>query len=140
MSAGATSWAPVCRVVRNNRSCAWFPGTALSVAAIAPQGADGHDRDALSAVVFEHGAEEPHSSRAADPRLSTTFDDGGRQLRAALELWMTDDGPVRRAAGEVVCGTTLDLGRLRLDCAFLQWRMEGQTGIGRYDMLTRTAG
>ena len=25
-------------------------------------------------------------------------------------------------AGEVVCGTTLDLGRLRLDCAFFRWR------------------
>ena len=102
-------------------------------------GGGGHDRDALSAVVFEHGADEPHAARVADPRLSTTFDDDGRQRRAALELWMSDDGPVRRAAGEVVCGTTLDLGRLRLDCAFLRWRMEGQVGLGRYDVLTRTA-
>jgi hypothetical protein len=124
---------------RTRTLSAWFPGTALSIAAIAPHGAAGHDRDALSAVVFEHGAEEPHAARVADPRLSTTFDDGGRQRRAALELWMTDDGPVRRAAGEVVCGTTLDLGRLRLDCAFLKWRMEGQVGIGRYDVLTRAS-
>jgi hypothetical protein len=118
---------------------AWFPETALSIAAIAPHGADGHDRDALSAVVFDHGASEPHTSRVADPRLSTTFDEDGRQRRAALELWMSDDGPVRRAAGEVVCGTTLDLGRLRLDCAFLDWRMEGQHGVGRYDVLRRAA-
>ncbi len=42
-----------------------------------------------------------------------------------------------RAAGEVVCGTTLDLGRLRLDCAFFMWRMEGRSGVGRYDVLRR---
>ena len=41
------------------------------------------------------------------------------------------------AAGEVVCGTSLDLGRLRLDCAFLRWRMEGREGVGRYDILRR---
>jgi hypothetical protein len=116
---------------------AWFPKTALSVAAIAPRGSGGHDRDALSAVVFDHGADEPHTSHVADPRLSTTYDDSGRQRRAALELWMSDDGPVRRAAGEVICGTTLDLGRLRLECAFLEWRMEGQVGTGRYDVLRR---
>ena len=119
---------------------AWFPATALSIAAIAPQGADGHDHDAISAVVFEHGGDEPHVSRVCDPRLSTTFDEDGRQRRAGLELWMSDDGPVRRAAGEVLCGTTLDLGRLRLRCAFLEWRMEGRTGVGRYDLLTRAPG
>ena len=51
---------------------------------------------------------------------------------------MSDDGPVRRAAGEVLCGTTLDLGRLRLDCSFLAWRMEGRVGVGRYDILRRS--
>jgi hypothetical protein len=34
-----------------------------------------------------------------------------------------------------VCGTSLDLGRLRLDCAFFRWRMDGRTGFGRYDIL-----
>jgi hypothetical protein len=39
----------------------------------------------------------------------------------------------------VVCGTSLDLGRLRLDCAFLRWHMEGREGIGRYDILRRVS-
>ena len=43
----------------------------------------------------------------------------------------------RRASGEVVCGSTLELGQLRLDCAFLRWRMGGRAGIGRYDLLRR---
>jgi hypothetical protein len=37
----------------------------------------------------------------------------------------------------VLCGSTLDLGELRLDCAFLHWRMGGRSGIGRYDLLRR---
>jgi len=39
---------------------------------------------------------------------------------------------------DVLCGTTLDLGRMRLDTAFLTWRMDGRTGVGRYDILRRT--
>jgi hypothetical protein len=74
----------------------------------------------------------------ADPRLSTTYDADGRQQHAGLELYVTEDADyAHRAAGEVACGTTLDLGRLRLDCAFFRWRMEGRTGVGRYDILRR---
>ena len=61
------------------------------------------------------------------------------ELRAGLELYVGEEDPVpHRVAGEVVCGTTLDLGRLRLDCAFFRWHMEGREGIGRYDVLRRT--
>jgi hypothetical protein len=73
-----------------------------------------------------------------DPRLSTTYDGDGHQRRAGLELWVSeeDDYP-RRAAGEVVCGSSLELGALRLDLAFMRWHAEGVTGIGRYDVLRK---
>ena len=29
------------------------------------------------------------------------------------------------------------LGRLRLDCAFFHWEMDGRQGVGRYDILRR---
>ena len=51
-----------------------------------------------------------------------------------------EGGYARRAAGEVVCGTTVDLGELRLDSAFFAWRMEGRTGTGRYDVMRRVNG
>lgn len=121
------------RLQRTRAIAAWTDDVALSVAAIAPAGDRGHGAEAISAVVFD--GIDPGWTRAGDPRLSTTFDEGGRQRSATLELWMTDDGPVRRAAGEVFCGTTLDLGRLRLDTAFLRWHFEGREGIGRYDLL-----
>ena len=74
----------------------------------------------------------------AEPLLSTTYDRDHRQLRAGFELWPdVEHGYARRGAGEVLCGTSLDLGRLRMDCSFFRWRMEGREGVGRYDVLRR---
>ena len=73
-----------------------------------------------------------------DPRLSTTSDEAGRQIRAGLELWLDEDAdyPIR-GVGEVLAGSTLELGALRLDVAFFGWHIEGQNAIGRYDILRR---
>ena len=69
-------------------------------------------------------------------RLSTTSDDEQRQIRAGLELYLTkdDDYPLR-GVGEVVTGSTLELGALRLDVAFFSWHIDGRTAVGRYDIL-----
>ena len=62
-----------------------------------------------------------------EPRLSTTSDEAGRQIRAGLELWVgeDDDYPLR-GVGEVLAGSTLELGALRLDVAFFGWHIEGR--------------
>jgi len=105
----------------------------VSLLAIRPAGADRHDQESIAAYVYDGG--EP--IQVQEPRLSTGYDGEQRQRRAGLELWLDEESPARRAAGEVVCGTSLDLGRLRLDCAFLRWHMEGREGVGRYDILRR---
>jgi len=105
----------------------------VSLLAIRPADGDRHDHESVAAYLYEGG--EP--VRVEDPRLSTGYDGEQRQRRAGLELWIDEETPARRAAGEVICGTSLDLGRLRLDCAFLRWHMEGREGIGRYDILRR---
>jgi hypothetical protein len=115
--------------------CAWWDEDhALMLTAIRPAGAEHHDAEEMAAYLFEG---EPVA--VADPRLSTTYDAEGHQRRAGLELYVTgeDDEYPRRVAGEVTCGTSLDLGRLRLDCAFFEWRTEGRAGTGRYDLLRR---
>lgn len=106
----------------------------VALAAVRPRGADGHEDEVVSAFVLDA---EP--AAIDDPRLSTTLDGGGRQLRAGLELWVDEEGEAGplRGAGEAVCGTTFDLGELRLDCSFFTWRMEGRRGVGRYDVLRR---
>jgi hypothetical protein len=119
----------------------WLDGDAgVTLTAVRGAKASSHADESIHAVLLGRDGEtgEPLSLTVADPRLSTTYDAEGRQRHAGLELYETDESPyARRAAGEVACGTTLDLGRLRLDTAFFTWRMEGRSGVGRYDVLRR---
>jgi hypothetical protein len=133
---GAPDWE---RIELARSVSAWLgDDLAVSLTAIRPAGKHEHADEALVAAILERGEDgEPRALDVADPRLSTTYDSEGRQRHAGLELWVDEDGFPRRAAGELACGTSLDLGALRLDCAFFRWRMEGRQGIGRYDVLRR---
>lgn len=110
-------------------------GEGVTLAAARPAGAAGHDEETVWAALVAGG--DPRT--VADPRLSTTYDGDGHQRRAGLELWPDgDDAYPERVAGEVLCGSTLDLGPLRLDVAFFTWHAEGRDGVGRYDILTKS--
>jgi hypothetical protein len=132
---GSPDWE---RIERARTVSAWLSDDlAVSLTAVRPAGKGDHSTEAIAATILDRDAESgPRALPVLDPRLSTTYDDDGRQRQAGLELWVDDEYP-RRAAGEVMCGISLDLGRLRLDCAFFRWRMEGREGYGRYDVLRR---
>ena len=119
---------------------AWLDADhAVALSAVRSAGVDGHGDEALSAWLFE-GGPPAVALPVQEPRLSTTYDGEGRQRQAGLELWIRDDDDhPRRAAGAVLCGTSLELGRLRLECAFFGWLMDGRAGAGCYDVLRRTA-
>ncbi|ADB50255.1 hypothetical protein [Conexibacter woesei] len=129
---GAPDWQ---RIELSRTLAVWLDDEhGVTLASVRPRGAAGHEDEVVSAYLLD---EQP--TAIDDPRLSTAIDADGRQLRAGLELWVDEEGehgPLR-AAGDAVCGTTFDLGELRLDCAFFEWRMEGQRGVGRYDLLRR---
>jgi hypothetical protein len=127
---GEPDWS---RIETTRTVTAWFDDdTGLTLTAVRPRGAVAHDGDAAWAAVLDRDA----SLHVDDPRLSTTYDGDGRQRRAGLELWLGDeDGYPRRAAGEVLCGSTFELGQLQLDCAFFAWHMDGREGVGRYDIV-----
>ena len=115
---------------------------AVVVSAVRPSKAKELDGEEIDAVVLQAGPGDDDAGLVAvaieEPRLSTAYDGEGHQRRAGFELWETEESrSARRGAGDVICGTSLDLGRLRLDCAFFAWTMEGRTGIGRYDLLRR---
>ncbi|MDQ6749481.1 MAG: hypothetical protein M3Z33_01800 [Actinomycetota bacterium] len=110
---------------------------AFVLQAALPHNAPGHDAESVSLVSIEPGENGLEVLPAVDPRLSTTYDAAGHHRRAGLEYWLDEEGYARRAAGEVVCGTTLELGRLRMDSAFFAWSLEGERGVGRYEVLRR---
>jgi hypothetical protein len=112
---------------------AWLEdGTGVSLISVRPAGARGHDTDAVWGVILDPGG----NLHIDEPRISTTYDGDGHQRRVGLELWLgEDEGFARRAAGEVLCGSTFDLGQLRLDCSFFTWHMHGRRGVGRYDLV-----
>jgi hypothetical protein len=112
----------------------WDEDHALVLSAVRPAKAKHHADEEVTAHLLDV---EPVT--VAEPRLSTTYDAEGRQRRAGLELYVTgeDDEFPRRVSGHVACGTSLDLGRLRLDCSFFEWRSQGRSGVGRYDVLRR---
>ena len=108
----------------------------LTLSSLRPAGAHGHDEEQVAAALVERG--DPVA--VDDPRLSTTYDGDGHQRRAGLELWVgEEDRYPQRLAGEVICGSSLDLGQLRLELAFMRWHGEGAEGVGRYDVLRRVA-
>lgn len=110
---------------------------ALSLVAVRPARARAHADELLDCTLLE-GGPPAEPVPVADPRLSTAYDADGHMVRAGLELWVGhDDEMARRGAGEVLCGTSLDLGRLQLQTSFFGWRIDGREGVGRYDVLRR---
>jgi hypothetical protein len=114
---------------------AWFDdGTGCVLSTVRSVKASSHADEAMWAAAFDGS----RFLTVGDPRLSTTTDSGGRQIRAGLELWMDgDDHHPTRGLGEVVTGSTLELGALRLDIAFFTWHIEGRLALGRYDIIRR---
>jgi hypothetical protein len=112
---------------------AWFEdGSGVVIGAVRPDGVTVHADEAIWAAVLDG----ERARIVDDARLSTTTDEAGRQIRAGLELWVgKDDDYPFRGTGEVVAGSTLELGALRLDVAFFRWHVEGRTGIGHYDVI-----
>jgi hypothetical protein len=117
---------------------AWLDdGTAFALLAAGPAAERGHDEEACWAAVLDPAG----SVHVSEPRVSTVYDGEGRQRRAGMELWIGEDDEVpRRAAGEAIAGSTLELGRLRLDAAVFTWRSQGRRGVGRYDILRPAEG
>ena len=130
---GAPDWG---RMALARTMTAWFDdGFGLSAVAVRPAGARSHADEAVAAFVIDEEVRP-----VTEARISTTYDAEERQRAAGLELYVgSEDDYPERLAGEALAGTSLDLGRLRLDCAFFRWRSAGREGVGRYDVLRRTA-
>jgi hypothetical protein len=113
---------------------AFADGGILALRAARPSGASHADEEVLAALADPDG----EVTQVREPLISTQYDAEGRHVRATLELWPEQDAEPRppfRAAGSIVCGTSLSLGERRLDIAFFRWSMDGRPGLGRYEVL-----
>jgi hypothetical protein len=129
---GTVDWS---RIALTRSLGAWLEdGPSVAYSAVRPAGASNHADEARWGALLDAEA----VVAIEDPRVSTTYDGDGHQRRAGLELWLggEEDYP-RRGAGHVICGSTLELGQLVLDCAFFGWTLDGREGVGRYDVLRR---
>jgi hypothetical protein len=138
---GAADWE---RIELARTVTAWTDAGSAALTAIRPAGAEHHSDEATWAAVWDpprsdDGRAAQSPLEVADGRLSTTYDADGHARRAGLELWLDGAEWPRRGAGEVLCGSSLDLGALRLDCSFFRWHLEGHAGVGRYDIVRRAA-
>jgi hypothetical protein len=127
---------------------AWFgPDLGLSVLSLRPRGATGHDRDSITASLFEQG----HPLTVEEARLSTTYTAEGVPARAGVELWLAPgeaevsegeqeppEPRPRRAAGEsigpIASGSA---GELDVHAGLFRCHAEGREGSGVY-VLART--
>ena len=113
---------------------AWFEDGGVTLGLVRSGKTVNHADEAAWGAYFS-----PDGSHEVDEvRLSTTTDEAERQVRAGIELYLDKDAEYAyRGTGEVVTGSTLELGALRMDIAFFRWHVDGKTGIGRYDIIRR---
>jgi len=107
----------------------------LAVLAIArrPRGTENHGAEVVTAALLEAG----ELRMPEDARISTVYDDGGRQHSSGLELWLPGEDYPRRLFGTVQAGTSLELEGLAVHAAAFTWRMEGRAGAGLYELTVR---
>jgi hypothetical protein len=107
--------------------------TAVFLGARRPRNAPGHGDELTRAVLISGG----QALDVEDARLSTVYDGEGRQRTAGLELWMPGEDYPRRASGTATAGVSIELGGVRVDAALFEWRIDGRTGPGAYELAVR---
>ncbi len=114
-------------------SAVFEPGLAALAVARRPREAGEHGSELVTAVLIEGG----ELRAPEDVRISTVYDDGGRQHSSGLELWFPGEDYPRRLFGTVQAGTSLELEGLSVHAAAFNWRMEGHVGAGLYELTLR---
>jgi hypothetical protein len=107
---------------------------ALLALARRPRGAAGHGEELIRAQLLAEG--EFHT--VEDARISTVYDGEGRQRSAGLELWLPGEDFPRRAWGQAVAGTSLELEGLEVHAAVFAWKLEGSDAVGSYELMIRS--
>jgi hypothetical protein len=113
-------------------SASFEDGALLAVAALRPREAEGHDADAVEAVLI---SAEGDVIRPHEVLLSVEYGPDGSARRLGLELYEGADGPpIRVAADRVGTAHAASDGAVR-EQAPLRLRMEGTPGAGLHELV-----
>lgn len=99
-----------------------------------PRKFKGQDEDLVTAALFDSTG----ARVVADPRLSTTYTESGRPMRAGVELWIEADADPdrlypRRAVGQAVTSSVQwSVGDVAVEALGFQWFSGGREGPGVY--------
>ena len=107
-------------------------GALILLAAARPDGADGHDADAVQAVLVSPSGEEKPIEEAL---VSTQYSASGRVERVGLELYSEGEEYPVRGAGDARRASASDDGPLRREHAWLDFRLDGEPGDAILDIV-----
>src|SRR2546423_12961850 len=98
---GAPRWDEIARAATVS---AWLaPDRAIALRTVRPAGAEGHEDEAVSAVLVDADPADPDARplahAVAEPRLSTTYDSEGHPRRAGPGPRAGEEGQLPRPAG-----------------------------------------
>lgn len=110
-------------------SASFDDGALLAVAAVRPAGAEGHDAEAIGAVLV---APEGETTQLQDALVSTEYGPDGRARRLGLELYEDPTDPPVRVVADRVAQAREGAGGER---TALRLRMEGTSGSGLYELM-----
>ena len=110
-------------------SASFDDGSLLAVAALRPLGVEGHDAEAVGAVLV---APQGEAARLHEALLSTEYGPDGRARRLGLELYESSTDPPIRVVADRVADAGEDTDGER---SALTLRMEGTPGAGLYELM-----
>lgn len=108
-------------------------GRILALAAVRPVGADGHEGEAIAGVVGTADGLQGF----VELRLSAQYDEQGSPVRIGLELYSEDQRQILRAAGDAIESSSELEGGIRHLRTRLDFRLDGTSGAGTYEVLAR---
>ncbi len=108
-------------------------GGLLLLAAASPSGADGHDSDRVAALL---GGPDGSLQPVEEALISTEYASGRRPRRVGLELHMPGEDYATRAAGDAIGHGESDRGEAHVRFTDLDFRLDGQRGQARFDLLS----
>jgi hypothetical protein len=117
--------------VRRSIGIVFSDGGLLSLSAVRPAGAGGHEEEVSAAMCDPDGA----PVEVSEALLSTEYGADGVQRRATLELWTNEEAHPLRGSGSLIASAQVEREGGLAEVAFFRWALEDREGLGHYEVV-----